>query len=157
MADSRTPVPSALPAPSPPRIESLPGWLLAAWVITGILLVVLAAASIRREERVERARWDSRLSRLADDRVAVAERALHEWRHEAHLVGRLDSVRALVSARGASADESALARRELVEAAGLEPGTVFGVTDRTGRVVSISDDGGSSLSSKPICICITTV
>ncbi len=74
----------------------------------------------------------------------MAERALHEWRHEAHLVGRLDSVRALVSARGASAEESALARRELVEAAGLEPGTVVGVTDRTGRVLSISDDGASA-------------
>ena len=77
MADSRTPVPSALPAPSPPRIESLPGWLLAAWAVTGILLVVLAAASIRREERAERARWDSRrrmqlaLSMLADPALDI--------------------------------------------------------------------------------------
>ena len=74
----------------------------------------------------------------------MAERALHEWRHEAHLVGRLEGVRALVSARGASAGESALAHQELVEAAGLEPGTVLGVTDRSGRVLSISDDGGSA-------------
>ena len=100
--------------------------------------------AIRREEREERARWDSRLSRLADDRLAVAERSLHEWRHEAHLVGRLDSVRALVWPRGASAEESTLAHRELVEAAGDEPGMVVGVTDRSGRVLSISDDGGGA-------------
>ena len=144
MADERTPIPSPLPAPRPARIEALPGWLLAAWAATGILLVVLAALAIRREEREERTHWNSHLSRLADDRLAVAERALHEWRHEAHLVGRLDSVRALVSTRGASAEESALAHRELVEAAGLEPGTVVGVTDRSGRVLSVSDDGASA-------------
>jgi len=140
VADTRTPVPAPAPAP---RIEALPGWLLAAWAATGILLVILAVAAIRREERVARADWESRLSRLADDRLAVAERALHEWRHEAHLVGRLDSVRALVSGREVSAGEAALARRDLADTAGDEPGMVLGVTDRAGRVLSVSSEGGA--------------
>ncbi|HVQ54662.1 MAG TPA: cache domain-containing protein, partial [Thermoanaerobaculia bacterium] len=143
MDDTRTPTPSPLPPPGPPRIGALPGWLLVALAVTGILLVVLAAMAIRREEREERAHWDSHLSRLADDRLAVAERALHEWRHEAHLVGQLESVRALVSPRGASAAQSTLAHQELVETAGLEAGVVVGVTDRTGRVLSTSDDSGA--------------
>ena len=63
---------------------------------TGLLLVILAAMAMRREEHEERAHWNSHRSRLADDRLAVAERALHEWRHEAHLVGQLESVRSLV-------------------------------------------------------------
>ncbi len=140
LADTRTPVPAPAPAP---RVEALPGWLLAAWAATGILLVILAAAAIRWEERVARADWESRLSQLVDDRLAVAERALHEWRQEAHLVGRLHSVRALVSGREASAAEAALAHRELAETAGDEPGMVLGVTDRAGRVLSVSGDAGA--------------
>jgi hypothetical protein len=79
-----------------------------ALAVTGILLVLLAAMAIRREEREERAHWNSHLSRLADDRLAVAERALHEWRHEAHLVASSTGVRAPPAAR-ASAEQCTLA------------------------------------------------
>ena len=46
MDDTRTPAPSPLPPPGPPRIGALPGWLLVALAATGILLVILAAMAI---------------------------------------------------------------------------------------------------------------
>ncbi len=142
MADAETPV----PAPAPPlqrREDGIPGWILAAWVTIAALLVILALAAIRQEGRAVRADWQSRLSRLADDRLAVAERALHGWRHEAHLVSRLEGVRDLVSGREPSVEGTAIAHRELEDAAEQEPGLVVGVTDRAGRVLSISGDAGS--------------
>ncbi|HEY1434459.1 MAG TPA: PAS domain S-box protein, partial [Thermoanaerobaculia bacterium] len=131
---------NANPTPSRnPEPEAFPGWLLAAWLITGIILVVLAVLAVRREDRTARAHWDSRLARAADDRLALADRALHQWREEARLLGRTESVRTLlgagVGARPAAAETSARARRALAEGAQNEPGSVASVTDRGGRVV----------------------
>ncbi len=132
-----------MPAPASPadrpEPRALPAWLLAAWTATGILLAVLAVAALRREDREQRAAWESRLSRLADDRLAIAVRALHDWRQEAHLVGRIESVRQLVSPRGNTEAGEALARRALEETAAADPGTVVAVTNGQGLVVSRSD------------------
>ncbi len=135
----------ALPSPASPE-PRLPGWLLAAWLVTGILLVILALVAIRSEGRAARAEWESRLSQLADDRLAIAEGAIHEWRAEAQMLGRLESVRALV-ARGASGSESASAgdavvrtRRAFEETAAEESGMTIELVDEAGRVLSASSE-----------------
>ena len=134
-------------SPTPPRKpepEALPGWLLGAWLVTGIVLALVAALAIRHEDRTARADWQSRLSRAADDRVALADRALHQWREEVHLLGRLESVRGLVARPGAArlpgAPETVRTVRGLLdEAAQNEPGSIVSVADRSGRVVLSTD------------------
>jgi PAS domain S-box-containing protein len=128
--------------PKLPREEpdGLPGWLLAAWLVTGIALATVAALAVRREDRAARADWQSRLSRAADDRLALADRALHQWREEVHLLGRLESVRSLLTRSSggrlpAMPDPSLLVRSALDEAAQAEPGAVVSVADRLGNVV----------------------
>src|SRR4029450_6475879 len=69
--------------------RSLPSWLLAAWAVTGVLLALLAVFWIRRGEDAVEAEWQSRLPRLADDRLAIAERAVEAWKVEARLLSRL--------------------------------------------------------------------
>jgi PAS domain S-box-containing protein len=122
-----------------PEPEALPGWLLAAWLATGVALALAAALAIRRESRMTRADWESRLARAADDRHALVDRALRQWRDEVHLLGRLESVRALVAAGSAgprpAQDPGPLARRALDEAAETEPGGFAAVTDRSGGVL----------------------
>jgi hypothetical protein len=90
--------PPTRPRPSEPG--ALPGWLLAAWAATGIALVVLAVLSIRRDRADRRADWHSRLARVADDRVALAERTLQLWRDHVHHLGTLQSVRPPVAPAG---------------------------------------------------------
>ena len=140
------------PAPPParrPEPGALPRWLLVAWLATGIALVVAATIAVRREGRETRDDWDSRLSRLADDRLALAKRALDEWRDEAHLLGRVESVRALVARRspapprGATAEPGSSAGGELRQAVESEPGMLVAVMDRDGRVVSASAEDGA--------------
>ena len=131
------------PAPSD---RPLPGWLLAAWVLTGILLMALAVASIRRDERAARTEWESRLSRLADDRLAIAERAIHQWKQAAILLARLDDVQELVRVRpaGNAADRavSALVRRDLDDVVSGDPDLAIAVVDAAGRTVQASSLSG---------------
>ncbi len=130
-----------------PEPEALPGWLLAAWLATGIALALAAALAIRHENRTTRAHWESRLARAADDRHALVDRALRQWRDEVHLLGRLESVRALVTRgpggpRGAP-DPVPPARRALDEAAETEPGGFAAVTDRSGNVLVATGNGAT--------------
>jgi len=92
--------PLATPRPAPREDRPLPGWLLVAWALTGVLLTIAAWISVRRAEQSRRADWESRLSALADDRLAIAERAIHDWRRDAHLLAGLESVRALFAPGG---------------------------------------------------------
>ena len=57
--------------------------------MTGVLLALLAVFWIRRGEQATEAEWQSRLTRLADDRLAIAERAMEAWKAEARLLSRL--------------------------------------------------------------------
>ncbi|MFY9551065.1 MAG: hypothetical protein WAU32_07945, partial [Thermoanaerobaculia bacterium] len=126
----QTPAPTARP---------LPRWLLIAWALTGALLLIIAVLSIRRVERATRTDWESRLSRLADDRLALAERALHQWREKARLLAELESVRSLftVSRDGARAAADRV-REDLEETSRNERGLEIGVTDAFGRILSAS-------------------
>jgi two-component system, cell cycle sensor histidine kinase and response regulator CckA len=130
---------TALPTPPRrPEPANLPGWLLAAWTITGILLVLIAVWAIRRDRAAARADWLSRLSLSADDRLALAERELQTWRADVHRLGRHDAVRAMLGAHGAGetpVKPSGAARRALEDAAQDEPGVALSVADRDGRVV----------------------
>ena len=134
---------------APPFERPIPIWLLVAWALTGILLAILAGVSIRRGERATRSEWESRLERLADDRLAIAERAIHEWRREADLLARLESIRGLVgrnaevSAAG-RAQRAARARADLDELVREEPGMEIGIADGQGRISAAS--GGVSWS-----------
>ncbi|HEY4231664.1 MAG TPA: hypothetical protein VGO79_15950, partial [Thermoanaerobaculia bacterium] len=48
--------------PRQPGSEApLPTWLLVAWIVTGVLLALLAAFWIRRGEQATEAEWRSRL------------------------------------------------------------------------------------------------
>ncbi len=123
----------ARPGPSAPGV---PGWLLAAWIATGIALATFAAISIRDQDRDARAGWESRLSLLADDRLAIAERALHEWRHDAHLLGRVEAIRAAFTERQPGPDIRP--GEELDEAAAREPGMSIVLVDDSGAVRSAS-------------------
>ena len=122
--------------------EPLPGWLLAAWLVTGVILALVAAAAIRSEHRAVRAQWESRLGRAADDRLALATRALAEWRGQVHLLCQAESVRALLpgaSALARSAHDLAPARAALEDSARLEGGgAVASVADPSGKVVLAS-------------------
>src|SRR5215472_2010279 len=88
--------------PSPPRRpepDALPGWLLLAWTLTGILLVLVAVWAIRRDRAAARSDWLSRLSLAADDRLALAEQDLQEWRANVHRLGRHDALRTMLAPR----------------------------------------------------------
>jgi PAS domain S-box-containing protein len=135
-----SPKPGAL---RPPSERPIPIWLLVAWALTGILLAILAGVSIRRGEKATRSEWESRLARLADDRLAIAERAMHGWRHEADLLGRLESVRELVGRRGEGsaavrAQRSSRGRAALDDLVREEPGMEIGVVDGEGRLSAAS-------------------
>ena len=132
--------PSATPAPAPRQERSLPGWLLVAWALTGVLLTIAAWISVRRADQARRADWESRLSALADDRLAIAERAIHEWRRDAHLLAGLDSVRALFAPGGGVPPAAARARRELDELVRADPEVSIGVVDASGRLRLSSTD-----------------
>jgi two-component system cell cycle sensor histidine kinase/response regulator CckA len=132
------------PPPQPPPDRPLPGWLLAGWVVTGIALLILAVLSIRRETRTAREEWESRLSRLAEDRAGIAEEAFRAWCQEARLLARLPGVRTLAaSGPRAPAQETASARTALEELAAAEEAMAIGVVDRGGLVVAASTDPGS--------------
>ncbi len=116
--------------------EELPGWLLLAWAVTGVLLAVLAAASIRREHRTARAEWENRLALAADDRLALAEHALRQWRDRVHRLARLDGVRALLQdgpPRAASTLGALLSEESDADEAALAA-----VADGTGRLLLAS-------------------
>src|SRR5262249_23674379 len=85
-------VSAAANRPRPAEPDAFPGWLLAAWAVTGIVLVVVAVLSIRRDREATREDWRARLSHMADDRAALAERTLHSWREHVHALARLESV-----------------------------------------------------------------
>ena len=119
--------PSATPRPAPREGRPLPRWLLVAWALTGVLLTIAAWISVRRAEQSRRADWESRLSALADDRLAIAERAIHEWRRDAHLLAGLESVRALFAPGGGMPPAAARARRELDELVRADPEISIGV------------------------------
>ena len=122
----------------------LPTWLLVAWIVTGVLLALLAAFWIRRGEQATQAEWRSRLSRLADDRLAIAERALEDWKAQARLVGRLASVRQRFETRrpgsrsGRETILEAQVREELDEVAQGEPGLAVDLVDPSGAIVQAS-------------------
>ena len=137
------------PGPLPPRPQPrpdapLPTWLLVAWIVTGVLLALLAAFWIRRGEQATQAEWRSRLSRLADDRLAIAERALDDWKAQARLVGRLASVRQRFETRrpgprsGRETILEAQVREELDEVAQGEPGLAVDLVDPSGAIVQAS-------------------
>jgi len=138
MTEARAP--NRLRPPEP----DLPTWLLAAWIVTGVLLALLAIFSIRRGERAAEAEWRSRLSRLADDRLAIAERAIESWRAEAHLVSRLSSVRQRVLSHrqnprpGGEVLLQARVREELDDLAQDEPGLSVSLVDASGTVLQAS-------------------
>ncbi len=127
-------------SPDPP----LPTWLLVAWIVTGILLALLAAFWIRRGEQATQAEWRARLSRLADDRLAIAERALEDWKAQARLLGRLASVRQRFESRrpgsrsGLETVLEARVREELDEVAQGEPGMAVDLVDPSGAIVQAS-------------------
>ena len=121
-----------------PEPEALPGWLLAAWIVTGILLVLIAAWAIRRDQSAAHADWLSRLSLAADDRLALAERELQTWSADVHRLGRQDAVRTMLAARAPSeapGKPAAAVRRALEDEAQEEPAVALSVADREGRVV----------------------
>ena len=136
---------------APPFERPIPIWLLVAWALTGILLAILAGVSIRRGERATRSEWESRLERLADDRLAIAERAIHEWRREADLLAtarehpRPRRPERRVSAAG-RAQRAARARADLDELVREEPGMEIGIADGQGRISAAS---GGVLWSHP--------
>ncbi len=129
----------ATPDPPEPQADArpLPTALLLSWALTGALLAIAALVSIRHSDRSNRADWESRLARLADDRVVIAERAIHSWRREAHRLAGLESVRALF-ADGAGAGAAERARRDLDETAREEDDLSIGVVDAAGRVRAAS-------------------
>ncbi len=88
----------------------------------------------RREERAQRADWESRLSLLADERLAVAELAIYQWRQEAHVLAGRQSVRALFAPGGGDAPVQERARLEMDEHVRADPGLSIGVVDATGRL-----------------------
>ncbi len=129
-------------APAPLRSDDrpLPIWLLVSWALTGVLLALAAVISIRRSDRITRAQWESHLSLLADDRAVIAERAIHDWRREAHRVAGLDSVRALF-AEGGSAESAVERVRRDLDLTVLDEGDLsIGVVDAAGRMRAVSAD-----------------
>ncbi len=128
-----TPTPPPLARQPEPR--GIPGWLLAGWIVTGVALAFVAASSARREERAARESWNARLSRAADDRQALADRAVRQWRDEVQFLGRTEGVQRLLSTGGALEDAVGNVRSALDEAIGQEPGAVLSVADRLGNVV----------------------
>ncbi len=128
-----TPPPDGARKPEP---EGLPGWLVVALLVTGLLIAIAAAVSMRRENRSARADWDARLSRTADDRLALAEGAVRRWRERAHMLGRLDGVRAAL--HGGSARNTDTVRSILVESARAEEADLAGLADRGGRLLMAS-------------------
>jgi PAS domain S-box-containing protein len=112
--------------------------------VTGVLLALLAVFWIRRGEKATEAEWRSRLSRLADDRLAIAERALESWKAEARLVSRLASVRQRVQSRrpaappGGQAVLQARVREDLDELSQSEPGMSISLVDAAGSVLQAS-------------------
>jgi len=123
--------------PRKPEPEALPGWLLAAWAVTGIVLVLVAVLAIRRDREAAKASWLSRLSRAADDRFALAERRLQEWRTSVHRLGREEGIRTLFPGHAPDDGRSGgAARRVLDDAAQEEPGVALAVADREARVVA---------------------
>jgi two-component system cell cycle sensor histidine kinase/response regulator CckA len=141
---STTPAPErSRPRPQPTDFALSRG-LLAAWIGAGILLALLAVFWIRRGEEATEAEWRSRLSRLADDRLALAERALDDWKTQARLIGRQASVRQRLLARrtgSRSASETVLearVREELDELAQDEAGLSVRLVDASGALVQSS-------------------
>ncbi len=122
------------PGPAERDERGLPAWLLAAWALTGILLALAAALSVRRTEKTHRADWESRLSAIADDRLAVAELAIHDWRQDARELAGRQSVRALFAPGGGEAPVQDRARLELDEAVRSDPELSIGVVDASGRL-----------------------
>ncbi len=108
-----------------------------------MLLALLAVFWIRRGEDAVEAEWQSRLTRLADDRLAIAERAIEAWKVEARLLSRLAAVRQRAArgrATGSGRDPvlEARVREELDELAQDEPGMSVALVDRSGRVLQSS-------------------
>ena len=111
----------------------IPGWLLAAWALTGTLLALAAVLSVARAKRAERAEWERRLSALADVRLSAADQAIRAWRQDARALADSESVRALLDEEtGRSAAAAERARREIDEHA--EPNLAIGVVDGSGRL-----------------------
>ena len=115
----------------------LPAWLLAAWALTGLLLALAAVLSVIRTNRSERTEWEQRLSRLADERLATADRAIREWRADARGLAGSENVRTLLAEGGAPARSILAAERarlELDELARADPHVSVGIVDGTGRL-----------------------
>jgi PAS domain S-box-containing protein len=123
------------PERNPPEDDrALPRWLLAAWALTGIVLALAAWISLRRVDRAQRADWERRLSVLADDRLAIADRAIEEWREDARLLAGSENVRALVSGPAPSGEAAERARRDIDELARTEPQVAVGIVDGAGQL-----------------------
>jgi PAS domain S-box-containing protein len=114
--------------------RGLPAWLIVAWALTGVLLALAAVLSIRRAERVHRADWKERLSALADERLAVAERAIYDWREHAHTLAGRESIRSLFAPGGGAPPAEARARRELDDRVRDAPDFSIGIVDESGRL-----------------------
>ena len=125
-------------APEPHGDRQLPAWLLVSWALTGALLALIALISIRQSERASRASWESHLSRLADDRAVIAERAIHSWRREARRLAGLESVRAFLADRARSAGLAERVRRDLAESLSEEHDLSIGVLDAGGGLRAAS-------------------
>ncbi|MGE5414399.1 MAG: PAS domain S-box protein [Syntrophomonadaceae bacterium] len=123
--------------PRGPEPEDLPSWLLVAWIVTGVLLALVAAVSIRREHQEARAQWESRLSLAADDRLALAEHALRRWRERVHRLAQLDGIRALLHGGSQPRSASTLGA-VLAEDSDTEEGTLAAVADRAGHFLLAS-------------------
>jgi two-component system cell cycle sensor histidine kinase/response regulator CckA len=123
-------------AAGPARADDrrLPAWLLLAWALTGLLLALAAVLSVARAARADRADWERRLSALADVRLAVADRAIQEWRRDARALAGSESVRVLLTDAGRSGAVAERARRDIEELARSEPNVAIGVVDGSGRL-----------------------
>ena len=124
------------PGRASPEPEGLPGWLVVALLLTGLAIAVVAALTMRRENRAARADWDGRLGREADDRLAIAVGAVRPWRESAHALGRVEAI--LATLHGGTAKSAEAARFALFESARDDEGALAGVTDRNGRLVLAS-------------------
>ena len=142
---------TALPTPPRrPEPASLPGWLLAAWTVTGILLVLIAVWAIRRDRAAARADWLSRLSLAADDRLALAERELQTWRADVHRLGKHDAVRTMLGAHGPGETRGEAGRRRSPRARGRGAGRAGGRAVGGGpRRPRRRHDGGPNRRPRP--------
>jgi hypothetical protein len=93
-----------------------------------------------------RAEWESRLSRLADDRLLIAERAIRERRQEARLLSQIGSVRAVLAVGGADPQTLEDSRQAFAGVIHDDPHMTVAVVDASGTLRS-SLGAGAALAA----------